>query len=81
MRIRIVADGRVLDGAPLDIVRQMQSLSLGKDSIAITEYVDWLVAQAASLMDVQMRVEGETAEEKARSLISEMLRTKLAEVL
>ena len=81
MRIRIVAVGRVLDGSPLQIVSQMQSLAFGKDRIAVTEYIDWIVATAAEVMGVQMSIEGETPEEKARSLISEMLRTKLAEVM
>lgn len=81
MRIKIMNDGRVLEGTALQIVQQMQAIGFGKSDRALADYVDWLAAQVARLTDVAIEVKGETAEEKARSLVDEMLRTGLAEKL
>jgi hypothetical protein len=81
MRIKIVNDGRVIEGTALQIVQQMQSVAFGKDDRAVADYVDWVAAEVARLMEVSLDVKGETGDERARSLVDEMLRTGLAEKL
>jgi hypothetical protein len=37
-------DDRVFQGTPLQIVRAMQNLALGRDHISVPSYVEWVVA-------------------------------------
>ena len=66
MRIRLMSDGRVLEGTAKQIVEAMQ-------------YIDWLTDQVERLEQTALRVEGETDEEKAASLVQAMLGAGLAE--
>ena len=79
MRIRIVDDGRVLQGTAMQMVQQMQSVAFGREELPIEQYVDWVANQLATMMGVQLEVRGATADEKTRSLIDELLRTGFAE--
>lgn len=79
MRIRIVEDGRILQGTPLQMVQQMQSVAFGRDDMTIDQYVDWVATQLATMMGVQLEVRGTTADERARSLVDELLRAGFAE--
>ena len=79
MRIRIVEDGRILQGTPLQMVQQMQSVAFGREELTIAEYVDWVARQMSTMMGVQLDVRGTTAEERARSLLDALLRTGFAE--
>ena len=79
MRIRIVDDGRILQGTPLQMVQQMQSVAFGREELTVVEYVDWVANQLATMMAVQLDVRGATADERTRSLIDELLRTGFAE--
>ena len=81
MRIRIVEDGRVLQGTPLQMVQQMQSVAFGREELTIAEYVDWVARQMSTMMGVQLDVRGTTADERARSLVDELLRAGFAEQL
>ena len=47
MRIRIVSDGRVLEGTTEQTMQQLQNLAFGKEEATLAEYVDWLAAQVA----------------------------------
>ena len=78
MRIRIVSDGRVFDGSPAQIVRQMQQIAFGKEQFTLGEYIDWLVEQTARFEGITLDVAGETAADKANSLVAELIRHGLA---
>ncbi|ACY13356.1 hypothetical protein [Haliangium ochraceum] len=73
MRIRMTADGRVLEGTPRQIVETMQFLAFGQEGRTLSEYIDWTVEQAQRMLEVDMHVEGETEDEKAASLVRAML--------
>ena len=42
MKIRINADGRVLQGTPKQIVQAMQSIAFGQEDRTLGEYIDWV---------------------------------------
>ena len=79
MKIRINADGRVLQGTPKQIVEAMQSIAFGQDTRTLGEYIDWIVDQVQRMEGVALEVEGETGEEKAASLVQVMIGAGLAE--
>jgi len=70
MRVRMLADGRVLEGTPRQIVMAMQALSFGQDHRSLSEYMAWVVDQAQRLNDVVLKVSGESDEEQAASLVA-----------
>ena len=78
MKIRINADGRVLQGTPKQIVEAMQSIAFGQDNRTLSEYIDWIVDQVQRMEGVALEVEGETDREKAASLVEAMLDAGLA---
>lgn len=70
-------DGRTLQGTALQIVLQMKSMAFnGQGDLA--DYVRWVVDNSLRYDDADLKITGETDDEKAASLISEMLRTGLA---
>nr|BDT31994.1 hypothetical protein MFMH1_16630 [Myxococcus sp. MH1] len=71
-------DGRVLQGTPVQIVRAMQDIAFGVERLSLSEYVDWVVANAQRFESVALRVQGDTDEAKAASLVDEMVREGLA---
>ena len=79
MKIRINADGRVLQGTPKQIVEAMRSIAFGQEDRTLGEYIDWAAEMASSMMGVELTVLGETDEEKAASLVEAMLEAGLAE--
>ena len=81
MRIRMMADGRVLEGTAKQIAEAMHALAFGQENRALFEYIDWAVDQARRMNEIDMQVEGETDDEKARSLVRAMLEAGLAEKL
>lgn len=78
MRIRIVNDGRVLDGTAEQIVQQLQYIAFGKEETSMSEYVDWLAAQVARQEGVELKVEGATGRDKAAALVKAMVEAELA---
>ena len=78
MKIRINADGRVLQGTPKQIVEAMQSIAFGQESRTLSEYIDWIVDQVQRMEGIALEVEGDTAEEKAASVVEAMLGSGLA---
>ncbi|ACY13218.1 hypothetical protein [Haliangium ochraceum] len=78
MRIRMTADGRVLEGTSRQIVETMQFLAFGQENRTLSEYIDWTVDQAQRMLEVDMHVEGETEDEKAASLVRAMLEAGFA---
>ena len=79
MRIRLMSDGRVLEGTAKQIVEAMQYIAFGQETRTLGEYIDWLVGQVERLEQIALHVEGDTDEEKAKSLVQAMLGAGLAE--
>ena len=78
-KIRINADGRVLQGTPKQIAEAMQSIAFGQENLTLGEYIDWAVEQVQRMECIDLAVAGATAEEKAVSLVDAMITTGLAE--
>ena len=78
MKILIAADGRVLQGTPKQIVEAMQSIAFGQEGRPLGVYIDWAVEQGQRMEGIDLVVEGETAEEKAVSLVQALLGAGLA---
>lgn len=74
----VMRDGRVFMGTAVQIVKGMQDIAFGVERLSIPEYIDWVVANTQRFESVALRVQGTTAEEKAASLVDEMLREGLA---
>lgn len=81
MRIRMMADGRVLEGTAKQIAEAMHALAFGQENRTLSEYIDWAVDQARRMNEIDLEVEGETDDEKAQSLVRAMLAAGLAEKL
>jgi hypothetical protein len=81
MRIRIRADDRVLAGTELQIVKQMRALAFGRETESLDAYMEWVSQQYERLAGERLVVKGTTADERARSLVEELVRTGAAEVV
>ncbi|HOF36572.1 MAG TPA: hypothetical protein P5532_05995 [Planctomycetota bacterium] len=79
MRIRMLRDGRVFQGTPKQIVEAMQYIAFGQENRTLGEYIDWLVDQVQRLESIDLKVEGDTDEDKAASLVQAMMGSGLAE--
>jgi hypothetical protein len=77
MRV-ITQDGRVFSGTALQIVRDMQSISFVKREAALSDYIEWVARAAQEYEGVELRVGGTSDEERADTLVGELLRTGLA---
>ena len=71
-------DGRVFQGTALQIVTAMHDIACGVDDFTVPESIDWVVANARRFEEVELKVEGASDEEKAKSLVEEMVRVGLA---
>ena len=81
MRIRMMADGRVLEGTAKQIAEAMHALAFGQENRSLSEYIDWAVNQARRMNEIDMEVEGDTDDAMAKSLVRAMLEAGLAERL
>ena len=81
MKIRINADGRVLQGTPKQIVEAMRSIAYGQEDRTLSEYIDWAVEQVQRMEGIDLDVKGTTDKEKAISLVEAMISTGLADRL
>lgn len=81
MRIRMTAGGRVLEGTAKQIAEAMHALAFGQENRSLSEYIDWAVDQARRMNEIDMQVEGDTDDEKAKSRVRAMLEAGLAERL
>lgn len=72
MRI-VMPDGRVIEGTPLQIVEFMRSLAFLAAGTTVVDYVRTTVAQARTLMGVELEVEDGTDEEMAAALVRELV--------
>jgi len=71
-------DGRSFQGTALQIVQSMQSIAfVGRDA-PLADYIAWVARTAGEFEGVGLDVVGATDEEKAESLVTEMVRKGLA---
>jgi len=77
----MMADGRVLEGTAKQIAEAMHALAFGQENRTLPEYIDWAVDQARRMNEIDMQVERDTDDEKAKSLVRAMLEAGLAEKL
>jgi ribosomal protein L5 len=77
MRIELM-DGREFEGTPKQIVSQMKSIAFGVEKLTLAEYCDWTADNACKIHGLDVKLVGETDEERAASLVEEMCRTGLA---
>ena len=73
----VMRDGRVFRGTAVQIVKAMQDIAFGVEQFALPEYIDWVVQNAAKFEEVELKITGEIDEDKAASLVAEMIRTGL----
>ncbi len=59
----------------------VRALAFGQENRTLSEYIDWAVEQARRMNEIDMQVEGDTDDEKAKSLVRAMLEAGLAERL
>ena len=71
-------DGRVFEGTPVAIVRAMQALAFGVQDLSTDAYIDWIVENVRRFEGVELVVAGGSAEERAASLVEEMVGKGLA---
>lgn len=79
MKVVLVGSSDVLEGEPADIVRAMQSRAFGVDHLALSDYITWVIEQTKARLGVTLVVEGNTASERAASLLGALLAHHLAE--
>ena len=72
MKIRTM-DGTAYEGTALQIVNGMKSMSFMASHMKIKEYVNFVADQADLYSDVKLKVEGDTDEETASSLVTQLL--------
>lgn len=72
MRIWWIKNSRIYQGTPVEIVRQMQFQDTQQRSAPLGDYVTFLIQQASS-KDIELRVSGDTEEQRATRLIAAML--------
>ena len=77
MRIEL-RDGEKFSGSPLKIVTQMKGSTMFSDVKTIREYVDMVLRNAKMVENVELTVKGNTDEELARSLVTELIERGLA---
>ena len=74
----VMRDGRVFQGTALQIVKAMQDIAFGVEQMTPDQYIDWVVQNALRFETVELRVAGETTDERAKALVAEMLAKGLA---
>ena len=74
----VMNDDRVFQGTPLQIVRAMQDISFGTETLTVQKYIASIVDAAQRFEGNSLAATGTTDAELAASLIDEMIRTGLA---
>ena len=74
-------DDRRFQGTPVQIVQAMKNIAFGVEHLSLSEYIDWVAAQALKFEGVTLDVAGASAEEKARALVEAMIATGLTSVV
>ena len=71
-------DGRSFQGTPRQIVEDMQLIAFVKREAPLADYIDWVARMAQEAEGVELVVKGAGDDEKAESLVMEMVRQGLA---
>ena len=71
-------DGRRFEGTPVQIVQAMKAIAFGVDGKSLSEYIDWVAAQALKFEAIELDVRGDDDEGKAAALVGAMLEAGLA---
>ena len=71
----------MLQGTALQIVKAMQDLANFGPQDSVSKYIAWVVDNTLRFEGLELKIEGETDEEQATSLVNEMIRTDLARLL
>lgn len=77
MKIR-TQEGRLFQGTPVQIVRAMQDIAFGAPDLTFSQYIEWVKSNVQRFEGPELLVQGDTDEQRAASLVEEMLRTGLA---
>ena len=72
-------DGRVFQGTPIQIVKAMQDIAFGVADATPDEYIDWVVDNARRFEGVELKSSGATTEDRAKSLIEDMIANALVQ--
>jgi hypothetical protein len=78
MKIR-TQEGRMFQGTPVQIVRAMQDIAFGAADFTLSQYIDWVISNVQRFEGPELHVQGDTDEQRAASLVEEMLRTGLSD--
>ena len=68
----------MFQGTALQIVKAMQDIAFGVERMTLDHYIDWVVQNAQRFEEVELKVAGETTEERAKALVDQMLAKGLA---
>lgn len=74
----VMNDHRVFQGTALQIVRAMQEISFGAETLTVQKYIESVVEDAERFEGIPLAATGTTDAELAASLINELIRTGLA---
>ena len=75
-------DGEVFEGkVALDLVRAMKGASMFSDVRSVSDYLDMVLRNAKHFEDIELRIKGNTMQEKAASLVEELERLELAKLV
>ena len=69
----VMRDGRAFQGTAVQIVQAMQRIAFGVDQLSLSDYIDWVAANALKFEAVVLKVDGATGDEKAAALVAEMI--------
>ena len=73
----IMRDDRVFKGTPVQIVRAMKDIAYCVEHLNLTQYIEWVVANAKKFEEVELKVAGNTDDELSAALVDEMVRAGL----
>jgi len=81
MRIQLRDEKRVFQGTATEVVQQMQVTAIFAAHLSLPDYIDWCVGNAKRLLELDVKVTGDSVEERCASLIAELVRTGFADEL
>lgn len=75
----ITQDGRVFFGTAAQILLQMRDISFSAADLTLGQYVDWVIENTRRYEGVELVVEGDTDEARAKALVEELVHKGLAQ--
>lgn len=75
----VMSDDREFQGMPLQIIQAMQDIAFSSAGLTVRKYIESVVDDARRFEGIELATVGGTDEELAASLISELIRTGLAQ--